>query len=56
MKKSAPPRIKPTNVPIASDQRAYELWEACGCPHGEDTAHWLQAERDVQARREKKKI
>jgi hypothetical protein len=30
-------------------QRAYELWEASGCPQGFDAEHWLQAEREVSA-------
>ena len=30
-------------------QRAYELWEASGCPQGCETAHWLQAERELSA-------
>ena len=29
-------------------KRAYEIWEACGCPHGGDTEHWLQAEQEIQ--------
>ena len=29
-------------------QRAYEIWEAHGCPHGGDTEHWLQAERELR--------
>jgi hypothetical protein len=31
-------------------QRAYQIWEECGCPQGNDAAHWLQAERDVLAK------
>jgi hypothetical protein len=27
--------------------RAYELWQQAGCPHGNDKAHWLQAEREI---------
>jgi hypothetical protein len=37
-------------------QRAYEIWEACGCPHGEDAMHWLQAEREVKALRQDTKL
>jgi hypothetical protein len=33
------------------NRRAYELWEASGRQNGEDMSHWLQAEREVQARR-----
>ena len=29
-------------------KRAYEIWEACGCPPGCDREHWLQAEREVK--------
>jgi len=29
------------------EQRAYELWVAAGCAHGNDIDHWLQAEREV---------
>ena len=28
--------------------RAYEIWRARGCPHGHDTEHWLQAERELR--------
>jgi hypothetical protein len=28
-------------------QRAYELYEQEGCCHGQDFAHWLQAEREI---------
>jgi hypothetical protein len=27
--------------------RAYEIWVARGCPQGQDTEHWLQAEREL---------
>ena len=30
-------------------QRAYELWETRGYPHGRDLEHWLQAEREISA-------
>jgi hypothetical protein len=30
-------------------QRAYELWEASGCPQGCEVEHWLQAERELSA-------
>ena len=29
------------------EERAYELWLAGGCAHGNDLDHWLQAEREV---------
>jgi hypothetical protein len=28
-------------------QRAYELWEADGRPHGQDAHHWARAEREL---------
>lgn len=28
-------------------QRAYEIWEAEGCPEGRDIDHWIQAEREL---------
>jgi hypothetical protein len=28
-------------------ERAYELWENQGRPHGHDVIHWHQAEREV---------
>jgi hypothetical protein len=37
------------------NHRAYELWEAAGGLHGDDLRHWLEAERDVRARRESAK-
>jgi hypothetical protein len=32
------------------ERRAYEIWMAGGGHHGEDIAHWLQAESEVRAR------
>lgn len=28
-------------------QRAHELWELAGRPHGQDADHWLQAEQEI---------
>jgi DUF2934 family protein len=28
-------------------QRAYVLFRACGCEHGHDLEHWLEAERQI---------
>jgi len=28
-------------------QRAYVLFKACGCEHGHDLEHWLEAERQI---------
>ena len=30
--------------------RAYELWRESGCAHGNDKAHWFQAEQELRAR------
>ncbi|EJJ29999.1 DUF2934 domain-containing protein [Rhizobium sp. CF142] len=30
-------------------QRAYEIWEQEGRPHGEDLKHWLQAFQEIAA-------
>jgi hypothetical protein len=30
-------------------ERAYEIWNAAGCPEGEAERHWLMAEREVLA-------
>ncbi len=30
--------------------RAYELWRESGGAHGNDQAHWYQAERELRAR------
>ena len=30
-------------------KRAYELWEAHGCPDGCDRQHWLEAEQQIRA-------
>jgi hypothetical protein len=34
------------------NRRAYELCEASGGQHGDDLRHWLEAEREVNARRQ----
>lgn len=34
-------------------QRARALWERAGQPEGQDMAHWLQAESELRAEREK---
>jgi len=31
--------------------RAYQIWEEAGQPAGNETAHWLQAERELHAQR-----
>jgi hypothetical protein len=30
-------------------ERAHQIWEVAGKPEGQDTAHWLQAERELHA-------
>jgi hypothetical protein len=30
-------------------QRAYEIWEEAGRPHGLDREHWLQASAEIEA-------
>jgi hypothetical protein len=51
---TAPPVIaaaKPASVlASAIAQRAYELWQQNGCPHGRDQEHWFQAERELRGR------
>ena len=29
-------------------KRAYALWEQAGRPEGEETAHWAQAEHEIE--------
>ncbi len=38
----------PSHEAIAT--RAYEIWQESGGAHGNDQAHWLQAERELSAR------
>ncbi len=30
-------------------ERAYQIWQESGRPHGRDQEHWLQAERELGA-------
>lgn len=32
-------------------ERAYQIWQANGCPDGQAQDNWLQAERELQAAR-----
>ncbi len=50
---------KPTPIQAASAKeptiemiakRAYEIWQAQGCPQGRDAENWYQAERELRAR------
>jgi hypothetical protein len=45
-KSSAP---TPEELDALIRERAYQIWEDSGCPHGFDHQHWLQAEREVQS-------
>ncbi len=57
-KKTVPEAVNPQNTPQDFEQevsrRAYELWLEGGCCHGQDSAHWLQAEREVREARQAK--
>ena len=35
------------------ERRAHEIWQSNGGNHGQDVAHWLQAENEVLAGRQK---
>ncbi len=43
------PAVRPSTEEIA--RRAYELFQLRGATHGHDLEDWLQAERDLGARR-----
>ncbi len=30
--------------------RAYQIWRESGCAHGNDQAHWFQAEQELRTR------
>jgi Protein of unknown function (DUF2934) len=34
-------------------RRAHQIWEETGRPEGDDALHWLQAERELHALRER---
>jgi hypothetical protein len=64
MKKSAQKNSPAEKIPTPENQmtydqevnrRAYELWEAAGGQHADDLRHWLEAEREVKARRQSEK-
>jgi hypothetical protein len=38
---------KATLSPDQIAKRAYEIWQAQGCPNGQDRENWLQAEREL---------
>ncbi len=46
------PSLKPAGATLSTEKiaaRAYEIWQANGCPNGHDLEHWLQAERELRA-------
>jgi hypothetical protein len=57
-KASEPPKAakpaeapKPAKAPITYEMiaaRAYHIWLAAGCPHGQDAAIWLRAEDELR--------
>lgn len=36
-------------VRLKIEQRAYEIWQSEGGPHGYDTDHWLRAEAELMS-------
>lgn len=53
--KRRPPSTNKSDTAPSEDReariacRAYELWQARGCPSGDELSDWLQAEREVGA-------
>jgi len=43
-----PPSAAAPTVEMIS-RRAYEIWQAEGCPQGRDAEHWYQAEQELRA-------
>ena len=35
------------NTPAQLEERAYQIWERAGRPHGQALEHWLQAQTEV---------
>ena len=48
-KVASPPAGGATPEQVA--ERAYQIWQESGCPHGRDWEHWLQAERELKGAR-----
>jgi hypothetical protein len=46
-----PPNTSELRVQI--ERRAHEIWMSSGCSHGDDVSHWIQAEAEVLADRQK---
>ncbi len=49
MKPKISPHTSPRTVPTVEEisRRAYEIWQARGCPQGTDLQDWLEAERQL---------
>lgn len=39
----------PTVNEINVRERAYEIWQECGCPDGQAMEHWLRAESELNS-------
>jgi hypothetical protein len=51
-RKSAPAAASKPSRTVTSQEvaaRAYQLWEASGRRHGDDRAHWFQAEHELRS-------
>jgi hypothetical protein len=42
-----------SNLRYQIEKRAYEIWLSTGSSHGNDIVHWLQAENEALAERQK---
>jgi DUF2934 family protein len=54
--KTSTEAVKPLDDPnlrYQIEKRAYEIWLSSGSSHGNDIAHWLQAENEALAERQK---
>jgi hypothetical protein len=43
-------------TPQSTAQRAYEIWESEGRPHGRDQEHWARAEAELNGGRRARKV
>ena len=51
VKKTAVEMVQPALLDVTSEkiaERAYQLWQARGCSHGQDREDWLQAEAELR--------
>lgn len=46
-------RLDDLNLRDRIEKRAHEIWLSSGRVHGDDVAHWLQAENEVLVERQK---